>query len=78
MSVKNENLSCFYMIYGPPAEGLPWISICIGPDKKVFSTEISETLHIAMQSMATQVDVFIEQVQNLPAPRVWRVKLAGS
>ena len=33
-----------FVVYDPPAPGLPWLSVCIGPDGKLRAVEAFDTL----------------------------------
>ena len=34
---------CPFVVYGPPAAGLPWLAICLGPDRLVHGAETFKT-----------------------------------
>ncbi|AWN43662.1 hypothetical protein U8607_11300 [Methylobacterium durans] len=78
MPDKGQNFSHVYVLYDPPARGLPWLSVCIGPDRRIFTAETFETQAAALQRMAARVDLFVEEAQPHRAPRVWHVTLTGA
>ncbi|AWN42708.1 hypothetical protein [Methylobacterium durans] len=74
MAGKDHGLSHTFIIYDPPAPGMPWISICVGPNRKISLSETFGTLAAAQARMAECVDVFVEGARNGHGFRLWKVR----
>lgn len=62
-----------FLVYDPPAAGLPWLSVCIGPDGTVRGVETFDTLADAQARTAECAELFVRMVQTGEGPHLPRV-----
>jgi hypothetical protein len=65
-----------FVVYDPPAPGLPWLSVCIGPDGKLRAVEAFDTLAGAQARTAECAEMFVSELKRsevMPARRANRL-----
>ncbi|MDR7039783.1 hypothetical protein J2X36_004561 [Methylobacterium sp. BE186] len=65
-----------FLVYDPPAPGLPWLSVCIGPDGKIRGVETFDTRAGAQARTAECAELFVrmtETGEGSHSPRVIRL-----
>ena len=53
-----------FVVYDPPAPGLPWLSVCVGPDGKIRAVETFDTLAGAQARTAECAEAFVRQLES--------------
>jgi hypothetical protein len=53
-----------FVVYDPPAPGLPWLSVCVGPAGKIFAMEAFNTLEGAQARTAECAETFIRELDD--------------
>ncbi|KQO99330.1 hypothetical protein ASF33_06775 [Methylobacterium sp. Leaf92] len=56
-SAKAEFARYTFVVYAPPEPGLPWLSVCIGPNGRVFDSEALATFE--------EADLVIHRAQEI-------------
>ena len=54
-----------FVVYKPPAPGLPWMAICLGPNGKVLRAEPFDTEEAAERRIMALADGFESSVKRL-------------
>ena len=53
-----------FVIYDPPAPGLPWLSVCVGPFGKVYAVEAFDSLERAQARTVECAETFVQQLNT--------------
>ena len=61
-----------FVVYDPPASGLPWLSVCLGPDGAVRAVEAFNTKARAEACTTKCAELFLQAIENGSGPRSQR------
>jgi hypothetical protein len=53
-----------FVVYDPPAFGLPWLSVCLGPDGNVRAVEAFNTRARAEACTTRCAELFLQEIEN--------------
>jgi hypothetical protein len=63
--LKHDRLARYiFTVYDPAAPGLPWLSVCIGPDGRVMGAEAFDTLEDAQARTAECAEKFLGHIES--------------
>ncbi|AWN42712.1 hypothetical protein [Methylobacterium durans] len=52
------------VVYGPPATGLPWLVVCLGPDNEAIEANACASLEAAERMLAQTAHQLMERFEN--------------
>ena len=74
--IKHDQLVRYiFIVYDPAAPGLPWLSVCIGPDGRVLGAEAFDTLEDAQAKTAECAEKFLGEIESSETRQVVRTTL---
>jgi hypothetical protein len=63
--LKHDRIARYiFTVYDPAAPGLPWLSVCIGPDGRVMGAEAFDRLEDAQAKTAECAEKFLGQIES--------------
>jgi len=63
--LKHDRIARYtFIVYDPAAPGLPWLSVCIGPDGRVVGAEAFDTLEDAQGRTAECAEKFLGEIES--------------
>ncbi|MDR7039219.1 hypothetical protein J2X36_003992 [Methylobacterium sp. BE186] len=72
MFSHDQQVRYTFLVYDPPAAGLPWLSVCIDPDGTVRGAETFDTLADAQARTAECAELFVRMSQPGAEPHFQR------
>lgn len=64
MRKDDRNGRYIFTVYDPAGPGLPWLSVCIGPDNRVMGVEAFDTLEDAQARTAECAERFLREIKR--------------
>jgi hypothetical protein len=69
MSDDPDDLGFQFVVYNPPAPGLPWLSVCLNPSGVVVRSEAWASFEEARHMTEKAAQMFAESIEDEPGGR---------